>query len=139
MMKRIFLLFLITNMTAATLTGQVMMMFSGGDEGNYILAEAGIDSDTSISVRWHSDWNRVSYTVQKGTDGATWYNAAEVNDTSYVDTQADADTTYYYRVIGYSLGRRDTSNTVVMSIRKAYEIEMAEYLSFPGDTLGKWP
>jgi len=86
-MKKLFLLFLITNMTAATLTGQVMMMFST-DPASGITSPLDIDSlfywyaaDVGVTTNNNkvTQWNDLSgnghHVTQADTSKAPTYSA----------------------------------------------------------------
>jgi len=86
-MKKLFLLFLITNMTAATLTGQVMMMFSS-DPASGITSPLDIDSlfywyaaDVGVTTNNNkvTQWNDLSgnghHVTQADTSKAPTYSA----------------------------------------------------------------
>jgi hypothetical protein len=86
-MKRLILLFLITNMTAATLTGQVMMMFSSDSLVNitspldldslfyWFAADVGVTTNNNKVTQWNDLSGNGYHVTQADTSKAPTYSA----------------------------------------------------------------
>jgi len=86
-MKKLFLLFLITNMTAATLTGQVMMMFSSDPASGitspldidslfyWYAADVGVTTDNNKVTQWNDLSGNGHHVTQADTSKAPTFEA----------------------------------------------------------------
>jgi len=86
-MKKLFLLFLITNMTAATLTGQVMMMFSSDPASGitspldldslfyWYAADVGVTTNNNKVTQWNDLSGNGHHVTQADTSKAPTYSA----------------------------------------------------------------
>jgi hypothetical protein len=86
-MKKLFLLFLITNMTAATLTGQVMMLFSSDPASGitspldvdslfyWYAADVGVTTNNNKVTQWNDLSGNGHHVTQADTSKAPTYSA----------------------------------------------------------------
>ncbi len=100
-----------------------------------VTATAGIGE---ITVTWAEVYGATKYRVRRH-DGTKWVNHADVTETSYVDTEVTAGTTYKYAIYAYVNGAWGDASAVVSATPEASTVaENVKAVSANGEITVTW-
>lgn len=85
-----------------------------GAPKNFRATPSGVGS--AVELNWDNDVKAVSYKLERSTDNTTWKTLdGEIADDSYVDSAANFDTIFYYRLTAVDDQDRSSEPTVAQA------------------------